>query len=1092
MRNLFSEIRLYETKKKQSNDGYPALKYNLSHSSTLINWMQLLKIDFEVLLCSKRWQVGSLFACFPKSIFSKARKILYVDNLKTIFQEFKSWFPQQNNNEKDIYFLITWLNQAEVNFNDLLDSKRWKTGHSIISLIERIIGRDKPYLAADHIRKIILDYNNWKNHHVSNSSQESTLVNKESLDLTIRRDFGQRKNKDYKKSSSVNIVIYTKGRRSSLRRVLLSLSKNSDIYHNSFYLIDDSQSPIPVENILEWSDNLPIRIIRPQVRDNFLASVCEIMREISLGDFCIIQDNAVLTPDWLSGLNEAAYSSKSIGIVSPITPAHPIHSFRMKPGDNAMTCARKLRLVTQSEFPQIVMADPAIFYVKYSAVNDFISATQSMKMDLVVLMTSISLALLKRNFITVLADNTYVHITSSLEDNYLPNLEYLSSYFHGNDLDLIKELIYITGMQNMISQNNYFASDIKLVYQKTLVIFFSTIQISGGVIILNELVNDLILSGINVISILMNPHWKNTPEMFELLFEPIPKPEIDQLANTLPDHSMLLATMWITARPVAELAKLNQSFRPYYFIQDYEPLFYNPNNPSEKSYYQEALESYHLDFSLISTSDWIIGQLYNQLGNSNRDIKKVSIGIDQEAFYTDPEIRRTKKPLRLIAMTRPSTPRRGFENLIKTLSIVHKHNPDIQFVFFGDNDLTIHNIPFPYKNLGIIKQEQLRQEYLISHIFIDLSIFQGFGLPALEAMICGCTCILTDSGGVSEYARHGVNSVLVPVDDNVSAAQAILDLASNDKLRQQLKDAGQQTARQFSLHNTARDIGGILEEIYLQRSSEAAIRCSDSTRNIIVPIYNELQVAKLCLESIVKYTALPYRVFLVDDCSDQHTAQYLQKFACEHHHFHYLRNEKNLGFVGSVNVGMSATPGGDIILLNSDTIVTPDWLDKLTRCALSNDKIGIISPLTTRSSHLWIKINPGDSIFDTASAIEKISNRDYPDIVTPEGWCFYIKRNVYEHLGGFDSIFGKGYCEESDYCMLAFANGYKMVCCDDTFIFHEGMVTFKEERGPRYEKNRAVFDRRWNPLYQKIYVSFLADNPLGYLRNKYALLASKI
>lgn len=1051
--------------------------------------MQLLKIDFEALLCSKRWQIGGVFIFFPEKIFSWARKVSYVDDLKAIFLDFENWLPQQKRNKKDIQLLLAWLARIEVDLDSLLASKRWRIGHFCISLIERFIGRGKPHLAADHIRKIVSNYHNLKTNYPADLHQEAILSEKLFSDSTKKFNIGNRKGKDYKRSSSVSVIVYTKGRRASLRRTLFSLGKNSNVNHNSFYVIDDSQNAIPLENITEWSNHLPVRIIRPQERGGFLFSICEIMQEIGLGDFCVIQDGVVLTPDWLSGLSEAAYSSRSIGIVSPTTPTHPTYSFKIKPGDNAMTCAKKLRLATQSEFPQIAMADPAVFYVKHSAIKDFISIARSVKNDsALVSLTSISLALLKRGFITILADNTYIHVSNNLEEGHLPNLdEHLANYFHEEDLELLKEITYITSTQDWVSRDNYYKSDIKLICNKTLALFFSTIEISGGVSILVELANDLILSGVDVIGILMHPHWKYTPEMFELLFEPIKKPEINRLSSTLPDHSMLLATMWITAQPVADLAKLNHTFKPYYFIQDYEPRFYNSEDPSQKSYRQKALESYHLNLSLLSTSDWIINQIYSQLGTAERDIKKISTGIDQEIFYNCSTIQR-KKPVRLIAMTRPRTPRRGFKDLIKTLSIVHESNPNIQFIFFGDNDLANHNIPFPYQNLGLIKQEKLRREYLLSHIFIDLSLFQGFGLPALEAMICGCACILTDSGGVSEYARHNVNSLLVPIGDNIAAAQTILKLASNDQLRQKITDQGQYTARRFSLHNTARDIGNILEDMYLQRSSEAGTRCADLTRNIIVPIYNEIHVAKLCLESIAKYTESPYRVFLVDDCSDQYTAQYLQKFAREYPYFNYLRNEQNLGFVGSVNVGMRVTPGGDIILLNSDTIVTPGWLGKLNRCAQSDEKIGIISPLSTRSSHLWIKLNPGDSIFDTAAAIEKLSNQDYPDIVTPEGWCFYIKRNVYEHLGGFDSIFGRGYCEESDYCMRAFANDYRTVCCDDTFIFHEGMVTFKGERGPRYEKNRAIFDQRWKPLYQKIYASFLAENPLGYLRNKYALL----
>lgn len=241
----------------------------------------------------------------------------------------------------------------------------------------------------------------------------------------------------------------------------------------------------------------------------------------------------------------------------------------------------------------------------------------------------------------------------------------------------------------------------------------------------------------------------------------------------------------------------------------------------------------------------------------------------------------------------------------------------------------------------------------------------------------------------------------------------------------------------------------------------------------------------MCLESIVKYTDSPYRVYMVDDGSDQHTKSYLQEFAQRYQNLSLIENEKNMGFVVSCNRGMASTPGGDILLLNSDVIVTPGWLRKIVACAYSDERIGIVTPLSTRSPHLWIKMNPGDNIFSTAAKIEDLSEKRYPDVVTPEGWCFYIKRKVYEHIGSFDPIYGKGYCEESDYAMRALSNEYRTVCADDTFIFHKGRATFKDERGERYKTNRAIFDKRWSHYYKKVYEEFLSADPLNDIRTKY-------
>ena len=81
-----------------------------------------------------------------------------------------------------------------------------------------------------------------------------------------------------------------------------------------------------------------------------------------------------------------------------------------------------------------------------------------------------------------------------------------------------------------------------------------------------------------------------------------------------------------------------------------------------------------------------------------------------------------------------------------------------------------------------------------------------------------------------------------------------------------------------------------------------------------------------------------------------------------------------------------------------------------------------------------------------ADMIEKISKRRCPELITGNGYCMYIKRNVINELGLFDDdTFGKGYGEENDFCYRALDHGYTNVLCDDIFIYHKGTQSFKRK-----------------------------------------------
>ncbi|MFZ2630257.1 MAG: glycosyltransferase [Desulfosalsimonadaceae bacterium] len=896
---------------------------------------------------------------------------------------------------------------------------------------------------------------------------------------------------DTNEPESANIVLYTCGELDVLRRGLLSLRQFTDLQKNTLFLIDDSQNSYVGEKIVEWTRDLDFfeRVTHRQ-RQGFCSALRDLIMDVKWGDFCVISDSAVLTPGWLTGLKKAAYCDQRIGLASPVTPSHPLYAFQMNPGDNIITCAKKLSMVSVRQYPLIPVPDMAVFYLKQSACRHH-PLPPFCHDSVPAYFLEYAAGLAQAGRYCILADDIFVHAASRSVPSPEACRDLLLRKYPQNSNDARRIFDHFIGLK-LVSLQNYVASDIRLDTSRTLAVFFNSINLGGGTLVLVEFCNDLILNGWNIVAILLNKRQKESV-FFDLLFEPYPSTDAWEISARLGGHGFLMATFWSTAKLVEQTAALCSAYTPFYFIQDFEVMFYNPEGNSadleEYQYYEQACQSYRFDFLHLATSEWISERVRSFLKKPDQHIQKIRIGFNPELYYPEPNCRSRAKPFRIIAMARPRTPRRGFADLVKTLSIVYNQNPDIEIFLYGTNDLSEFSIPFPFHNLGVVRPQELRKYYNLAHVYIDTSLFQGYGLTGLEAMACGCACVLSDSGGPAEYAQNEKNALFAPSGDIHALANAVLRLLNHEDLRKGITTDAIMTARQFSIHHAADDFEQIAGQIIAARETSISRNSSDGICNIIVPIFNQISAVRNCLLSIEAGTDLPYRVIIVDDCSDKHTASFLQQFAAGRKGFDYVRNEKNLGFVGSVNAGLKVTKSGDIVLLNSDTIVTPGWLAKLVRCAESDPHIGIISPLSTRSSHLWIKPNPGETIFETAKNIEKISRSQYPDVVTPEGWCFYIKRRVYETLGGFDPVFGRGYCEESDYSMRAMANGWRTVCCDDTFIFHEGMVTFKDQRGPRYQHNRKIFDKRWKHYYQKEYQAFLTRNPLGHLRRRHQALA---
>lgn len=230
--------------------------------------------------------------------------------------------------------------------------------------------------------------------------------------------------------------------------------------------------------------------------------------------------------------------------------------------------------------------------------------------------------------------------------------------------------------------------------------------------------------------------------------------------------------------------------------------------------------------------------------------------------------------------------------------------------------------------------------------------------------------------------------------------------------------------------------------------------------DVIVPVYRGSQQTRRCLESVLgSAQSLDYELVVIDDATPEpELAAYLDQLA-RSSLITLIRNDCNLGFVGSANRGMSLHPDRDVVLLNSDTEVANDWLDRLHRCAHNQPDIGTVTPFSNNATICsypfdgWQGDVPGALGLPALDRLVASCNAGrWVAIPTAVGFCMYVRRACIDQVGLFDEQrFGRGYGEENDFSLRASAAGWRNVLAADVFVYHAGSVSFGEERQLRQQ-----------------------------------------
>ncbi|MBZ9539958.1 glycosyltransferase [Modicisalibacter tunisiensis] len=281
---------------------------------------------------------------------------------------------------------------------------------------------------------------------------------------------------------------------------------------------------------------------------------------------------------------------------------------------------------------------------------------------------------------------------------------------------------------------------------------------------------------------------------------------------------------------------------------------------------------------------------------------------------------------------------------------------------------------------------------------------------------------------------------------------------------------------------------------------------------VLVPVYRGLEVTRRCLDSVLAHRAANrafQRLVVIDDASPEPEVAALLDAYAARGDIELHRQPLNRGFIGTVNHGLGLHTDDDVVLLNSDTRVHGDWLDRLQRTAYRHARTASVTPLSNNGELLsyLAPCDPAPAPDDDAlarldRAVRRANGNDATRdarIPTGCGFCLYLRRDALDTLGGLDPTLIRGYGEESDWCYRAAAQGWHHRGALDVVVAHEGGVSFGAEKRLRVMQNLGVLEARYpqaerafttalqrdrlHPGRQRLWRHWLRTQPMAALRD---------
>ncbi len=247
---------------------------------------------------------------------------------------------------------------------------------------------------------------------------------------------------------------------------------------------------------------------------------------------------------------------------------------------------------------------------------------------------------------------------------------------------------------------------------------------------------------------------------------------------------------------------------------------------------------------------------------------------------------------------------------------------------------------------------------------------------------------------------------------------------------------------------------------------------------LTIAVYNgrEFIDRTLLSAAALDQTGIDLDVLVLDDASPAPGFADELSAACAHHGFSYYRSPRNQGLVRSLNVAMrwaQAERYDHVLLANSDVVYPANLVVGMVAAAESDPRCGAVVSWSNNASAFSFLNEDPDLHLPTQEVVDVISSTfeaefDGATLEIPcaNGFCWLIPVPVIDRVGIHDTVFGRGYCEETDWSLRARASGYKVLLALSVFTYHQGNGSMIEagvlQTGEKtIDAHEAVIDMRY-------------------------------
>ncbi|MGQ9693176.1 MAG: glycosyltransferase [Thermodesulfobacteriota bacterium] len=368
-----------------------------------------------------------------------------------------------------------------------------------------------------------------------------------------------------------------------------------------------------------------------------------------------------------------------------------------------------------------------------------------------------------------------------------------------------------------------------------------------------------------------------------------------------------------------------------------------------------------------------------------------------------------------------------------------------------------------------------------------------------EALSWGLPVVTTSIGAEGMGLADGVDALIG--DSAEDFAHKVIRLYEDKELWAKLSINGK---KRVENEWSPQSVKSRLERIFFANEGQN----KEKVVSIIILAHNQLSYTRMCIESIWRYTNVPYELIIIDNGSTDKTPEFLEKLSkgeeviadwriwtdsegriiekkrvnihkkkknkggnkifCER--FKFIRCDRNLGFAAGNNLGISEAKGDYLLLMNNDIVVTPHWLNRLLRVAEIKPEIGIVGPVSNYVSgpqqvkEIAYDIKSLNNLNQFAESWARKKEHQTKPFWRVVGFCMLIKREVISKIGGLDERFGLGNFEDDDFCLRAKLAGFESRIAEDCFIHHFGSKTFREvvlDYPQTLKTNWEIFKEKW-------------------------------